>query len=92
MPLETMIGRVLGTGVAISTALLAAGLLLALAAPGRASAWLLQAGLVLLMVTPATRVVLACVEFTRTREWAFAIVSLGVLAVLGAAMWVAFLG
>lgn len=91
-PFERIMGRLLGVGVTISTALLGAGLLMTLTAPGEASAELLKAGLLVLMATPVTRVVLACAEFTRTRDWLFAAASLGVLAVLATTVWVAVTG
>lgn len=89
---ERVMGRLLGTGVTASTVLLALGLILALFARTEASARLLDAGLVLLMATPVTRVVLACGEFARTRDWFFALASLGVLAVLATTIWVAVTG
>lgn len=86
---ERLIGRLLGLGVAVSTGLLALGLLLTFIAPGDAAAALLNWGMLVLMATPATRVVLACAEFTRSREWFFALASLGVLAVLAMTVWIA---
>lgn len=91
-PFERMLGRLLGIGIGLSTALLAGGLVLALVAPGQVSAHLLNAGLLVLMATPATRVVLACGEFIRTREWLFALASIGVLGVLALTVWVAIRG
>jgi len=90
--LEHMIGRLLGIGVTTSTVLLAAGLVLTFLARPEQAAWLLHAGLIVLMVTPATRVVLACGEFTRSRDWLFALASLGVLGVLGMTVWIAVTG
>lgn len=89
---ERVMGRLLWAGVSLSTALLTSGLILALLSPsvGPTSGWLLNAGLIVLMATPATRVVLACAEFARTREWFFALASLGVLAVLATTLWMAF--
>jgi uncharacterized membrane protein len=91
---ERIMGRLLWAGVGLATALLASGLVLALftAGVGPLSAWLLNAGLLVLMATPATRVVLACAEFTRTREWFFALASLGVLGVLALTLWMAVSG
>lgn len=91
---ERVMGRLLWAGVGLSTALLASGLVLALVSSGvgPVSGWLLNAGLIVLMATPATRVVLACAEFTRTREWFFALASLGVLSVLATTLWMAFSG
>lgn len=86
---ERVIGRLVGVGVGLSTALLALGLLLTFVAPGAAAAALLDSGMLVLMATPATRVLLACAEFTRTREWFFALASLGVLGVLAITVWIA---
>jgi uncharacterized membrane protein len=91
---ERILGRLLWTGVGLSTALLASGLVLRLLSPdaGMLASWLLNAGLIVLMATPATRVVLACAEFTRRREWFFALASLGVLGVLAVTVWMAVSG
>lgn len=92
--LEWAIGRLLWFGVGLSTGLLAVGLLLRILAPdlGTVASTLLNVGLIVLMATPATRVVLAFAEFARSREWFFALASLGVLAVLAMTVWVAFGG
>lgn len=91
-PFERVLGRLLGVGIGLSTALLGLGLLLTLIVPGEVSAHLLNAGLLVLMGTPATRVVLACGEFVRTREWFFALASIGVLCVLAMTVWIAVHG
>ncbi|MGI8672825.1 MAG: DUF1634 domain-containing protein [Luteitalea sp.] len=44
------------------------------------------------MATPVARVVLSCAEYVRRRDWFFAASSLGVLAVLGATVWIALHG
>ena len=91
---ERILGRLLWTGVGLSTGLLACGLALSLLASdaGRLASWMLNGGLIVLMATPATRVVLACAEFTRRRVWFFALASLGVLGVLGVTVWMAISG
>jgi uncharacterized membrane protein len=90
--LDARLGYVLGVGVAASTVLLAFGLVLGMFLPGPAPQWLLHAGLVLLMVTPVTRVIVAAWEFVHLREWFFALASLGVLSVLAMGVWVAVRG
>jgi uncharacterized membrane protein len=90
--LEVRLGRVLGVGIVISTALLVVGLTLFMVWPGRTSYWLLQAGLLILMATPVARVVVSAVEFVRLREWFFALASLGVLGVLATGVWLAVSG
>ncbi len=84
---EKALGRTLGIGVTVSTALLAVGLVLALAAPGRGAETFLQAGLIVLMATPMARVLLTCAEYIRERDWFFALSALAVLAVLGITVW-----
>ena len=79
--LEILIGRVLRIGVMASTAILAVGLAMALARPG-ASPWLLDAGILLLIATPAARVVLSIVEYAIARDRPFLILTSVVLAEL----------
>lgn len=89
--LEALFGKVLVTGVVASAALLGVGLLLWLL--GYDGTWdrrILDAGLVTLMATPIVRVVVSAVEYTRQREWFFALTSLAVLAVLAFTLAIAF--
>ncbi len=84
---EVLLGRTLGIGVAISTGLLALGLVLQLATGGPLASTLLQAGLLVLMGTPMARVLLSCLEYVRQRDWFFAVSGLAVLVVLGITVW-----
>ena len=88
---EMALGRLLGIGVLASTMCLAAGLLMTLAAgdsrPARA---LLSTGLVLLMATPAARVVLSAVSYARRRDWRFVVLTLIVFLQLVASVIIAF--
>lgn len=68
--LEILIGRVLRIGVMLSTVCLALGLAMALVRP-HASPWLLNAGILLLIATPAARVVLSIVEYAIARDRLF---------------------
>jgi len=68
--LELLIGRVLRIGVTISGIFLAAGLAAALVHPG-AGAVLLNIGIVVLICTPAARVVLSTIEYLVDRDWLF---------------------
>lgn len=74
--IEVRLGLVLRAGVVVSTACLAAGLLLGLARP---EAWLVHAllnsGLVLLLATPVARVAVSVVEYGRARDWTFALLT-----------------
>ena len=87
---EVVLGRTLGAGVVISTALLAVGLALSMLMPGRTADPLLNAGLLVLMGTPMTRVLLSCIEYVRERDWFFAVNALGVLVVLAVTVWTAW--
>src|SRR5262249_38563391 len=72
--LEILIGRVLRFGVLTSTVRLVIGLALALLNPG-ASALLLQIGILLLIATPAARVVLSVVEYAIAGDRRFVILT-----------------
>ena len=84
---EVLLGRTLGIGVTVSTALLAIGLVMTLTVGGTLAAGLLHAGLLVLMGTPMTRVLISCVEYIRERDWFFAISGLAVLLVLAVTVW-----
>jgi uncharacterized membrane protein len=72
--LEALIGRVLRIGVAASSVCLAAGLALS-AANAAAGASLLNVGIVLLILTPAARVVLSIIEYAAARDWRFTLLT-----------------
>lgn len=72
--LELLIGRVLRAGVTASIVCLTAGLLMLFAVP-QVSAWLLQAGIVILILTPSARVVLSIVEYAMARDWTFTLLT-----------------
>ena len=68
--IERTIGTVLRVGVIVSTAALAAGLVVALAgAPG--ASLLLTVGILTLLVTPVARVLVSIVEYAAARDWTF---------------------
>jgi hypothetical protein len=91
--LERLLGRVLGAGALASTALLAAGLTLSLAAPASPlSARLTSTGLVILIATPVARVVVSVVEYARQRDWVFVLLTSTVLGILLASLLVALRG
>ena len=81
--LDEVIEAVLTGGLAISSALLFAGLLLA--RPG-----LLTAGIVLLLMTPVARVVVVTIDLVRRRDWVFAATSAWILGVLLFSLFVAW--
>jgi uncharacterized membrane protein len=71
--LERIVGRVLRGGVIVSSSCLTIGLLLWLATGGATiSAWLLNAGIVVLLCTPVARVIVSTIEYVVERDWAFA--------------------
>lgn len=82
--LEILIGRVLRLGVLTSTTCLAIGLVLALALP-QSSMWLLNLGILLLIATPAARVLLSIVEYAIARDRTFLVLTSIVLLELVAA-------
>ncbi len=83
--LESLLGRVFQVGSTISAALLAAGLALTLARPDlRAGDFVLRAGLIILMATPVTRVVISVVGYVTERDWVFVtLTSIVLLLLLG---------
>jgi len=82
--LELAIGFVLRAGVTVSSLCLALGLLMSLAGVGAAGAsqLLLQVGILVLLATPAARVVVSVVEYALERDWTFAALTLIVLGEL----------
>jgi len=84
--LERLIGRVLQAGVTASSLSLALGLAVLFLFP-EASAWLLQAGIVILILTPAARVVLSIAEYASARDWTFTLLtSIVLLELVGGAI------
>ena len=65
---EAIVGRVLAIGITTSSVCLGAGLILSIAGLDRAGGRLLSAGLLVLMATPAARIVLAAIVYARQRE------------------------
>jgi uncharacterized membrane protein len=84
--LEVLIGRVLRIGVLTSTACLTVGLLLALWSPA-SSPLLLRIGILLLIATPAARVMLSIVEYAIARDRVFVLLtSIVLLELIGGAI------
>jgi uncharacterized membrane protein len=89
--LERAIGAVLRAGVTISSLCLIVGLVWSIAAgSGGVPSLLLQIGIVVLLGTPAARVVVSIAEYLVERDWRFAaltaIVLLELLASAAAAL------
>jgi uncharacterized membrane protein len=79
--LEIVIGRLLRVGVTLSTVCLVIGLAMALVRPD-APTTLISAGVLLLILTPAARVVLSTIEYVIARDWTFALLTSIVLVEL----------
>ena len=80
--LDLLIEAVLTVGVLLSGAVLVTGLV-------RNDTDLLRHGLLLLMWTPVARVGVVALAMLRARDWAFAAISLWILAVLAYSLRVA---
>ena len=95
-PMERLLGGLLMTGVRLSAVCLIAGLVLtefnraADRVDGAAPHRLLNVGLVILMATPITRVLVSLVDEMRSRNWFFAVITAVVVALLGATLSVAW--
>ena len=88
--LEAMMGRLLRIGVLTSTALLVAGLLISIAGIGDLAHGLLSAAVIILLATPAARVVMSIVEYVRERDWLFVTLTMIVLLTLTGSVAAAF--
>lgn len=91
--LELTIGRVLRSGVVASSILLVSGLLLTLVhGPDRVVHIVLTTAIVILLATPAARVVISVAQYVRERDWPFVALTLIVLLTLAGSVLVAFWG
>lgn len=81
---DSRAARALGLGVALSASLLVLGLILWSQSAEPWATRALEAGLLVLMATPATRVALSLVEYAQDRDWFFVATTLAVLVVLAA--------
>jgi uncharacterized membrane protein len=89
--LERVLGRLLVTGVVVSSTLLTLGLAVMLIAPDQpAASWMLNAGLIVLMGTPILRVVVSFAEYVRLEDWFFVVATLVVIGELTITLLVAF--
>lgn len=82
--------RVLFAGVVLSFLLLSAGLIVFFLPSGIPATPLFEAGLITLMATPLARLVVLGIEFVRRREYAFALIALGVVFLLGVSVYIGF--
>jgi uncharacterized membrane protein len=85
--IEETVGRVLRLGVTASSLCLGAGLAASLIMPATGfTRALLTGGLLVLLATPASRVVVSAVVYVRSRDWLFVALTLVVLLELVASV------
>lgn len=90
--LEVMIGHVLRFGTLASSTLFAIGLVMTLAGlQVNIARVLLSAGLLMLLATPVSRVVVSVIEYAREGDWIFVLLTLIVLLALGGSVVAAYL-
>jgi len=81
--LERTIGATLRAGVTLSSVCLGAGLLIGLATgDGALARVLLNIGIIALLATPVTRVVISIAEYVSERDWTFVTLTVVVLGEL----------
>ncbi|HET9284931.1 MAG TPA: DUF1634 domain-containing protein [Candidatus Angelobacter sp.] len=77
---DRILSLTLKAGAYTAFALVIAGLLLRAATPWGIT--IAKAGLLVLLATPALRIVVACIQFFREHDKRYALVSLGVLGIV----------
>ncbi len=77
---DKVLSLTLKLGAYMAFALIVAGLILQLVMPWGTK--VAAAGLLVLLVTPALRIIVACLQFLRERDFKYALVSFGVLAIV----------
>lgn len=77
---DKVLSLTLKFGAYTAFALIVAGLILQLAAPWGTK--VTAVGLLVLLATPALRIIAACLQFLHERDFKYALVSLGVLAIV----------
>jgi uncharacterized membrane protein len=85
-PLEVALGRILRAGVTASSLCLMFGLSAAVAHEARLAGILLTSGMVALLATPVTRVLVSSLGYARQREWVYVALTLVVLMELVASV------
>jgi uncharacterized membrane protein len=89
--LETVIGEVLRFGTITSSTMFAIGLVMTVVTYQTAVArLLLETGLIILLATPAARVVVSVIEYIRERDWIFVVLTLIVLLALAGSVVAAY--
>jgi uncharacterized membrane protein len=89
--LERTIGVALRWGTILSSICLAAGLAMALGNASGPAVRVAEIGLLILVATPVTRVIISFVEYIRERDWLFVALTAVVLLSLAGSVAAAFL-
>ncbi len=79
---DRVVALVLRVGAFGCFFIMLAGLLVGFFVPGRIPQNIERAGVLLMLATPAVRVLVAGVLFVREKDWKFGAISFGVLAIL----------
>jgi uncharacterized membrane protein len=79
---DRAVGLVLGIGAVSCFFVMLAGLIAGLFASEHASIEIERVGVLLMLATPAVRVVVACFLFFREKDHKYGLISLGVLVIL----------
>ncbi|MFL6388074.1 MAG: DUF1634 domain-containing protein [Terriglobales bacterium] len=82
---DKVLSLTLKFGAYTAFALIMAGLGLQFAVPRGANLWAIRvttAGLLVLLATPVLRIIVACLQFLRERDFKYVLVSFGVLAIV----------
>jgi uncharacterized membrane protein len=87
---QSLVGWSLRLGAWLSFALIAIGFILSYVHAGAAD-WVLRAGFLLLMFTPAVRIMVAGIVFLHEKDYRYALVSLTVLTIVVATSVLAML-
>ena len=77
---DRVLSLTLKIGAYTAFVLVVAGLILQLAVPWGTK--VTSVGLLVLLATPALRIIVACLQFLRERDFKYALVSFGVLAIV----------
>ncbi|HXA85431.1 MAG TPA: DUF1634 domain-containing protein [Candidatus Dormibacteraeota bacterium] len=77
---DRVLSLTLKFGAYTAFALIVVGLVLQLAVPSGIK--VTAAGLLVLLLTPVLRIIVACLQFLRERDFKYALVSFGVLAIV----------
>ena len=85
--IELVLARLLRAGSLLAASLLAAGIVVMLLGQSVVAPKLITAGLLVLLGTPALRVVAAAYIFIRDRDWHFAFFSIVVLLAMAAGIY-----